>query len=85
MSRYVFFLLNIQLIIVLRIISVPYPIIKRYDEEKFFTDPVTGKKEPFPRIEDEPTVELSVIVPAYDEEKRCNVFFYVCLCKKEVI
>lgn len=54
----------------LRLISVPYPIIRRHDEEKYFTDPVTGQKEPFPTIEDEPTVELSVIVPAYDEEKR---------------
>lgn len=68
----VFNRISFQLVIVLRLISVPYPIIRRHDEEKIFIDPVTGQKEKFPTIEDEPTVDLSVIVPAYDEEKRCK-------------
>jgi hypothetical protein len=41
-------------------------------------NPKSGEKEPFPSIEDEPTVLLSVIVPAYNEEKRCRIFKRVC-------
>uniref|UniRef100_A0A336MEJ0 Dolichyl-phosphate beta-glucosyltransferase n=1 Tax=Culicoides sonorensis TaxID=179676 RepID=A0A336MEJ0_CULSO len=53
-----FVCLFITLLVVLRLISTPYPIIKRHDKEKYFTDPVTGQTEPFPSLEDEPSVEL---------------------------
>lgn len=33
----------------------------------------------FPSIEDEPTVDLSVIIPAYEEEKRLPVMLEECM------
>jgi hypothetical protein len=42
------------------------------DNEKYFLDPITNKKEKFPSILSAPSVYLSVIVPSYFEEKRCN-------------
>ena len=52
----------------------PYPKIHRYEEEKYFLDPNTGQKIPFPSIEDNWSVNISVIVPAYNEEIRCEHF-----------
>lgn len=48
-----------------------FPKWKRYDSEKYFTDPKTGGKHLFPSLWDEPSVDLSVVVPAYNEEDRC--------------
>lgn len=61
----------------LRHFTQSYPKIIFHPEEKFYKDPVTGQNEPFPRITDEPTVDLSVVIPAYDEELRreYRVFF----------
>lgn len=42
----------------------------RHQEEKSFVDPVTGGKQNFPSLDDEPDLDLSVIVPAFDEEIR---------------
>jgi dolichyl-phosphate beta-glucosyltransferase len=42
----------------------------RFDKEASFLNPLTGKTENFPSIDDAPTMDLSVIVPAYDEEER---------------
>lgn len=53
----------------------PYPLVIRYDEEKYFEDPSTRLKCPFPSLTDMPTVSLSVIVPAYNEELRCKNFY----------
>lgn len=50
--------------------TAPYPQIVRADEEKSFLNPREGLKVPFPAIEEPWSVHLSVIVPAYDEEKR---------------
>lgn len=52
--------------------------IKRYKDEDFFEDP-SGKKSKFPSIEDEPEVDLSVIIPAYEEEKRLPVMLDECM------
>lgn len=52
--------------------------IKRYREEEYFDDP-DGEREPFPSIDDSPSVELSVIIPAYEEEKRLPVMLDECL------
>lgn len=62
-----------QIIVILKIVSEPYPILHRHEKEEFFEDPVTERRDKFPSIYDEPTIELSVIVPAYDEEKRCKL------------
>ena len=45
----------------------------RYEEEKFYVDPSITKGDsrlPFPRLQDQSSLLLSVIVPAYNEEKR---------------
>lgn len=45
------------------------PNLTRDEKEKFFKDSV-GKSQPFPSLFDASSVKLSVIVPAYNEEKR---------------
>ncbi|XP_034100316.1 dolichyl-phosphate beta-glucosyltransferase [Drosophila albomicans] len=57
----------------------PYPIITRHKDEKFYLDPKTIKTVEFPSLDDSPTLELSVIIPAYNEEKRLPVMLDECL------
>jgi hypothetical protein len=64
-----------QFCVILIATTNEYPIIMRSKKEKEFVDPVTGNAILFPSIDDEPTVKLSVIVPAYNEEERGN-----CIC-----
>jgi len=54
------------------VMTDPYPVVVRYDEEKYFEDPITRLKCPFPSLNDMPSVALSVIIPAYCEELRCK-------------
>ncbi|CAG7832696.1 unnamed protein product [Allacma fusca] len=54
----------------LLLVRKPYPVVTRYDEEKYFEDVNTRLKCPFPSLMDMPSVSLSVIVPAYCEERR---------------
>lgn len=44
----------------------------QHEEEKFFLN-AKGGKEALPSIWDSPTVQLSVVVPSYNEEKRLPV------------
>ncbi|XP_070495277.1 dolichyl-phosphate beta-glucosyltransferase [Chironomus tepperi] len=75
-----FVLVLIILCIVLKISSTPFPIIHRHKEEEYFIDPNdSDKKCSFPSINDDPTVDLSVIIPAYDEEKRLPVMLEECM------
>lgn len=53
-------------------VTNPYPHVKRYKEEKSYYDPKTKTNVIFPQISDPPSVDLSVIVPAYNEELRCK-------------
>lgn len=62
----------------MRATTTPYPVIKRFKDEDYFEDQ-TGTKQKFPSIDDEPSVELSVIIPAYEEEKRLPVMLDECL------
>lgn len=55
----------------LKATAIPYPLIKRHKEEETYINSRTGENEFFPSINDKPTLELSVIIPAFDEEKRC--------------
>lgn len=64
--------------IVLKATTSPFPAIKRYKEEEFFIDS-DGKKSKFPTIDDEPSLSLSVIIPAFEEEKRLPVMMDECL------
>uniref|UniRef100_A0A0P5ZV63 Dolichyl-phosphate beta-glucosyltransferase n=1 Tax=Daphnia magna TaxID=35525 RepID=A0A0P5ZV63_9CRUS len=59
--------------------SETYAKVIRFKEEQFYLDPKTAEKLRFPSIEDESTILLSVIVPAYNEEKRLPVMLEECL------
>ncbi|XP_073439352.1 dolichyl-phosphate beta-glucosyltransferase isoform X2 [Dendrobates tinctorius] len=48
------------------------PNLHRHESEKFFVAS-DGEKKPFPSIHDRPEKELSVVVPAYNEEERLPV------------
>lgn len=61
-----------QFCIILIATSNVYPVINRSKKEKYYVDPKTGNEQLFPSIKDEPTINLSVIVPAYNEEVRCK-------------
>lgn len=48
-----------------------------HDSEKYFSDPTTDGSSLFPSLADKPSVSLSIIVPAYNEEERCNYIIYL--------
>lgn len=50
----------------------PYPIIVRHKREKYYRDAEDNNEQLFPSLHEEPTINLSVIVPAYNEEERCK-------------
>ncbi|XP_072170899.1 dolichyl-phosphate beta-glucosyltransferase-like [Diadema setosum] len=51
--------------------TTPEPNMTRFESEKTFIDPQKGgQRSPFPSLYDQPSLELSVIVPSYYEEKR---------------
>lgn len=58
--------------IIVKAVTTPHPVVRRHNNEKYFIRADNGDKENFPSIDDEPSVNLSVIVPAYDEEVRCK-------------
>lgn len=64
----------LQALIIVAMSTKPYPDLGRYDSEKYF---LNEKQEKclFPSINDLASVELSVIVPAYNEEERCKYSF----------
>uniref|UniRef100_A0A182QSL6 Dolichyl-phosphate beta-glucosyltransferase n=1 Tax=Anopheles farauti TaxID=69004 RepID=A0A182QSL6_9DIPT len=48
--------------------------------ELFYEDPATGENRRFPSLhDDEPTLKLSVIVPAFNEEKRLPIMLDECM------
>lgn len=52
----------------------PYPKIIRHKKEEYYQDPSDKSEHAFPSLHDAPTINLSVIVPAYNEEDRCELF-----------
>ena len=57
------------------------PDLRRFDSEKFFVDPNSnGEKRPFPSLSKDATVELSVVVPSYNEELRCKACTVLYCC-----
>jgi len=68
-----------QAIVVLKATTTPFPIVKRHKEEEFYEDPASGSKLPFPLLADEPSIDLSVIIPAYEEEQRLPVMLDECM------
>lgn len=68
---FVFICLLLIVSLVLKLISPPVPHIYRHESEEYFFDPKTKQNIRFPSmIKDDPTVYLSVIVPAFNEENR---------------
>ncbi|KAH9507878.1 dolichyl-phosphate beta-glucosyltransferase [Bulinus truncatus] len=50
-----------------------YPYLGRHDSEKFYFDPKSKSKRLFPDYTNSPTLNLTVVIPAYNEEKRLPV------------
>lgn len=44
------------------------------EKEKYFLT-AASLKEPFPCLFESPSLELSVVVPSYNEELRCKLYF----------
>ncbi|KAL9927579.1 dolichyl-phosphate beta-glucosyltransferase wollknaeuel [Glossina fuscipes fuscipes] len=67
------------LFVVQRLVTTPLPIIKRHKKEQRYFDPVIVSDAEFPSIEEEPSLDLSVIIPAFNEEKRLPIMLDECL------
>ncbi|KAJ8785557.1 hypothetical protein J1605_007154 [Eschrichtius robustus] len=55
------------------ITATEMPHLHRQEDEKFFLN-ARGQREALPSIRDSPTKQLSVVVPSYNEEKRCKPY-----------
>ena len=72
--------LFILLCILVKLTTKPYPNILEFDQEKYFKTSLSGcETKDFPSLTDQPTVSLSVIVPAYNEELRLPKMLDECL------
>ena len=79
---YIFSMFCMQGLVFIYITTNPDPDMRRYESEKFFIDPNSDdKKMPFPSLSNDATLELSVIVPSYNEEKRCKLPISLALTK----
>lgn len=84
-SAFLYFYLSalfifVVLCLLLYATSSRLPVIVRYADEFNFKDPSQpGRKFQYPHINDEPSVDLSVIVPSYEEEKRLPSMLDECL------
>ncbi|XP_039952752.1 dolichyl-phosphate beta-glucosyltransferase [Bactrocera tryoni] len=67
------------LFVIQKAITKPFPVIKRRKEERHFLDPIRIQNVDFPSVEDAPTVHLSVIIPAYNEEQRLPKMLEECM------
>ncbi|XP_054744699.1 dolichyl-phosphate beta-glucosyltransferase [Anastrepha obliqua] len=67
------------LFVIQKAITKPFPVIKRSKEETHFLDPVAIQNVDFPSIADAPVLDLSVIIPAYNEEQRLPKMLDECL------
>ncbi|XP_015593192.1 dolichyl-phosphate beta-glucosyltransferase [Cephus cinctus] len=65
--------------IILYITTQPYPKVWRHEDEKYFYNALMDKKEPFPSLYDDWSINLSVVVPAYNEEERLPPMLDECL------
>lgn len=63
-----------------RLTTSPYPYIETFDQEKYYKTCLSGSvSKQFPSLSDPATVNLSVIVPAYNEELRLPKMLDECL------
>ena len=55
--------------------------ISRFESEKYYKDPNKNNATyPFPIMEEEGSIDLSVIVPSYNEEQRCKFIIKLFIC-----
>jgi len=59
--------------------TTPYPVVLRSEKEMSFLDPKTGQTNEFPSLNEQWSIHLSVIVPAYEEEVRLPPMLDECL------
>lgn len=64
--------------------SSPYAVKHRDNEETYFLNE-HGKRIKFPSLSDDPTLELSIIVPAYNEQFRRKSIVIVYLIRSKHI
>jgi len=69
----------ITVLTVIYLTSKTYASVIRFRSETLYVNPATKEKLPFPTIEEKSSLELSVVVPAYNEEKRLPVMLDECL------
>lgn len=65
-------LLLLLVAVIAHVTARKMPNLHRHEAEKFFVA-TNGEKKPFPSIHDRPEKDLSVVVPAYNEEERLPV------------
>ncbi|XP_018319897.1 dolichyl-phosphate beta-glucosyltransferase [Agrilus planipennis] len=73
------FSILLAVIVLMLAVCKPYPIVYRSRKEKCFINPVNSESILFPSIHDQPSVHLSVIIPAYNEEDRLGLMLDECL------
>lgn len=56
------------------------PDLSRLETEKYYFDPDADSSCLFPSLNDEASVDLSIIAPSYNEEERCKTFFDFFFC-----
>nr|BAN20766.1 dolichyl-phosphate beta-D-mannosyltransferase, putative [Riptortus pedestris] len=66
-------------LITLYCVATQYPTLKRSKKERTFYDVNSSSEQFFPSLKDPFSINLSVIVPAYDEEKRLPPMLDECL------
>ena len=72
--------LLILLCIIVKLTTTPYPNILEFDQEKYFKTSLSGcETKDFPSLTDPASVNLSVIVPAYNEELRLPKMLDECI------
>lgn len=71
-----------QILVVIRVTTWDtVPMISRFDSEKYYKDPNKNNATyPFPIMEEEGSIDLSVIVPSYNEEERCKFIIKLFIC-----
>lgn len=71
-----------QVLVVIRLTTWDtVPMISRFDSEKYYKDPNKNNATySFPIMEEEGSIDLSVIVPSYNEEERCKFIIKLFIC-----
>lgn len=62
----------LQVVVIAHVSASGMVDLNRHEKEKYFLT-AQGKKESFPSLFDPYSLELSVVVPSYNEEQRCKL------------